>query len=141
MPNGIKLSPHNLIKRLEQPILHSQILHIHLIRLPHLLQTSIHDFNNRLLYPNHILTHRNPNIHHLRRIPLQLLRNVHLKSRPQVKLPYVERLHDPLRLREPGHHRMRPVGERANVHRPAHGFHNSDDERLGGGLGKRVRVQ
>ncbi|CAN1195590.1 hypothetical protein LINPERHAP2_LOCUS43182 [Linum perenne] len=115
MPNWIQLPLHNLIKRLEQSILHCQILHIYLVRLPHLLQASIHHFNDCLLYPHHVLTHRNPNIHHLRRITLQLLRDVHLKPRPQVQLPYVERLHDPLRLRESGDHRMRPVAERADV--------------------------
>ncbi|CAN1145125.1 hypothetical protein LINPERHAP2_LOCUS14522 [Linum perenne] len=50
-----------------------------------------------------------------------------------MQLPYVERLHDPLHLREFGNHRRQPVGERAD--RDDLGFHDRDDKSFDRGLG------
>ncbi|PON37027.1 hypothetical protein PanWU01x14_323650 [Parasponia andersonii] len=138
MPNGVKLPPHNLIKRLEQPILDRQILHIDLIRLPHLLQARIHNLENGLLNRHHMPRRRNPDVHHLRSLLLELLRHVDMEPRPEVQLPDPQTLHDPLRLGEPGDHGVGLIGEGPDVGAPVEGAEDPDDEGLGGGVGEGV---
>lgn len=111
MPDGVQLPPHDLIKRLEQAVLYGEILHINLVCLPHLLQASVQDLQNRLLDPLHGLGHWNPNVDHDRRVPLELIGHVDVEPGPQVELPNIEALHGPLSLGKTGDHGVGAVGE------------------------------
>lgn len=134
MPDGVELVPHDLIERLEQPILHREILHVDLVGLPHLLETRVHDLQNGLLDPHHGPRHRNPNVDNHGRVPLELVGHVDVEPGPDVELFDVEALHGALGLGEGGDHGVGAVGEGEDgegaVEEEANG------EGVGGGLGE-----
>lgn len=111
MPDGLELVPHDLIERLEQPILHCEILHVDLVGLPHLLETRVHDLQNGLLDPHHGPRHRNPNVDNHRRVPLELVGHVDVEPGPDMELLDVEALHGALGLGEGGDHGVGAVRE------------------------------
>lgn len=59
-----------------------------------------------------------------------------MEPRPEVHLPEVQALHNPLRLGKPRNHGMGFVRKRANKRRFVEGAENPDDKCFGGGFGE-----
>lgn len=69
-----------------------------------------------------------------------MLRNIHLKSRPQMEFTEEKALEDALSFSEAGNHGVGAVGEGSNVERPIGRPQNPNDESLRGSIGKRMGV-
>lgn len=141
MPDGVELPPHDLIERLEQAVLDSEVLNVDLVGPPELLETGIHGPKHRSLDPNHGWRHGHPDVQDLGWGTLEVSRDEDVEPRPEVEAADKEGLHNALGLGEAGDHRLGPIGEGMDGGRGGVVPEDAGDEGLGRGVGEAMSVE
>jgi len=137
VPDGVELPPDNLIERLEEALVDGEVLNIHLVGAPKLLEASVHGSEDGSLDTPHGRRHGNANVYDVRRGAFQVGCGENVEAGPEVEAAHVEALHGTLGLGETGDHGMGAVGEGVNGEKIAL-TEEAGDEGVGGGIGGAV---
>lgn len=114
MPDGVELPPDDLIERLEEALVDGEVLNIHLVGAPKLLEASVHGSEDGSLDTPHGRRHGNANVYDVRRGAFQVGCGENVEAGPEVEAADVEALHGTLGLGETGDHGMGAIGEGVN---------------------------
>lgn len=111
MPDGVELPPDDLVEGLEKALVDSEVVDVHLVCAPELLEAGIHGSEDGSLDAPHGRRHGDADIDNIRWGALQVRGGEDVEAGPEVETADVEALHGALGLGEAGDHGVGAVGE------------------------------